>query len=440
MEEKIKSKLILIGISSMLLTCICLMSAVYQTLDNRVEDDIKTSTLAIVAAYEQLNDEQRIEKLSFDDFYITVVKPNGDVVFENIANGNLKNHLSRPEVLEALENGSGEDTRASKTLGYKTYCYAKKLDDGNVLSVSVDVEKLNSVFNNFIPVFLIIGFIVFLVSLVMSKKLTETIVKPIEELGENIDEIGKNIPYKELEPFVNAFNLQQSKKRENEKIRQEFTANVSHELKTPLTSILGYAEMIDIGIAKNEDINEFAGKIHTEAERLIILIGDIIKLSELDEPIDKIRTFEMVDLYEVSEEIRNMLEFNARQKGISIIIQGENPCCVFGDRVMLSELVYNLCDNAIKYNKQGGEVKITLLKETQKIILSFKDNGIGIPQKHQERIFERFYRVDKSRSKETGGTGLGLAIVKHIAIHHNAQISVFSEIDEGTQISVTFNS
>jgi len=439
MEEKIKSRLLLIGVSSMLLTWLCSMFAVYQSFDSRVKNEIKTSTHAIVLAYEQLSYEQRLEKLSFKDFRITVVKPDGNVVFDNVAHGKLENHLSRPEILAALKNGEGEDTRTSETLGYRTYYYAKEIEDGNILRVSMDVKNLNSSFDNFIPIFLIIGLIILLISLIMSKKLTKTIVKPIEELGENIDKIGENIPYKELKPFVKAVNLQQSKKRENEKIRQEFTANVSHELKTPLTSILGYAEMIDTGMAKNEDINEFAGKIHTEAERLITLIGDIIKLSELDEPVDKIRTFEMVDLCEISQEIKNMLEFNARQNCISIIVNGENPCEVFGDRVMLSELVYNLCDNAIKYNKQGGEVKITLSKDIQKVILSVKDTGIGISEKHQDRIFERFYRVDKSRSKQTGGTGLGLAIVKHIAIHHNAQISVFSEIDNGTQVSVVFN-
>lgn len=440
MEEKINSKLLLIGVFSMIITWLFTVFAIYTTFDNRFKEDIKLSTEAIQIAYEQLKDKNELDKLSAKDFRITIIEPKGKVIFDNSVTGNIKNHKTRPEVEEALKEGKGEDTRTSDTLGYKSYYYAVKLSDGNILRVSTNIETLNIAFGRAIPIFLCIGLFILFISIFLAKGLTSSIMKPISEMGENIDTIGENIPYKELEPFVDAIKRQQRKKRENEKIRQEFTANVSHELKTPLTSISGYAEMIETGIAKDEDIKNFAGKIHTEAGRLINLIGDIIKLSELDEPIENIRTFEMVDLYEVAVETKGILEFNANQNDVSIIIEGDKPCNVFGDNSLLNELLFNLCDNAIKYNKPGGEVRIKLKKEGKVVVLNVTDTGIGIPEEYQDRIFERFYRIDKSRSKKTGGTGLGLAIVKHICIYHDAQITVFSEIDNGTQVNVVFNS
>ncbi|MEG1819681.1 MAG: ATP-binding protein [Oscillospiraceae bacterium] len=439
MEEKINSKLLLIGVFSMLITWLFTVFVIYQAVDTRIENDIKTSTRAIEVAYEQMDNEKDFKELSIKQLRITIINSNGTVIFENTAKGEIKNHLSRPEISSAIINGDGEDTRTSETLGYKSYYYATKLSDGNILRVSTNIDTLYSAFGKAIPIFLGIGLFILFISIVIAKKLTKNIMKPIEDMGENIDNIEEKVPYKELEPFAKAISRQQSKKRENEKIRQEFTANVSHELKTPLTSISGYAEMIETGIAKDEDIKCFAGKIHSEAGRLINLIGDIIKLSELDEPIDKIRTFEKVNLYDIAIEIKNLLDFNANHSQISILVEGEENCVVFGDRSMLSELVYNLCDNAIKYNKPGGNVKICLSNENDIVSLSVTDTGIGIPTEYQERIFERFYRVDKSRSKQTGGTGLGLAIVKHVSLNHNANISIHSEIDKGTQVCVVFN-
>lgn len=217
-----------------------------------------------------------------------------------------------------------------------------------------------------------------------------------------------------------------------EQIRQEFTANVSHELKTPLTSISGYAEMIESGIVKEEDINKFAGKIHLEANRMLNLVKDIIRLSELDES-DLHSDFGNVPLLAAAQEAVNPLYPSAENKNITITIDGsENE--IYGDKYMINELIYNLCDNAVRYNNNGG--KVELIIEERKITV--KDTGIGIPKKHQSRIFERFYRVDKSRSKQTGGTGLGLAIVKHIALQHNAEIIIDSDTGKGTAISVIF--
>ncbi len=228
-------------------------------------------------------------------------------------------------------------------------------------------------------------------------------------------------------------------RRSVEKMKQEFTANVSHELKTPLTSISGYAEIIESGIASEEDVKRFSGKIHKEAKRLVALIGDIIKLSRLEEDASDKDRFTIVDLSEVLKECRDSLEVNAANHGVTLEIEAE-PCSIAGEREMVYELVYNLCDNAIRYNKDGGSVLLKSERVGKNAVLTVADTGIGIPPEHIDRVFERFYRVDKSRSKQTGGTGLGLAIVKHIAEHHDAKINIKSKPHKGTEITVVFNS
>lgn len=226
-----------------------------------------------------------------------------------------------------------------------------------------------------------------------------------------------------------------TEKEETEQYRREFSANVSHELRTPLTSISGYAEIITEGIAKPEDVKDFAGKIHREAKRMIALVEDIMKLSKLDEGIMEIPP-DTVDLHLICHEVIGRLKDKAQEARVSIELEGASGVNVTGVKAMLDELVFNLCENAIKYNKIGGKVKVTLTNHPPKLIIS--DTGIGIAQEHQGRIFERFYRVDKSHSKDTGGTGLGLSIVKHIVKQHNASISLASEPGKGTSIEIQF--
>ena len=216
-----------------------------------------------------------------------------------------------------------------------------------------------------------------------------------------------------------------------QKLRREFTANVSHELKTPLTSISGYAEMISTGLASPEDVPEFAGRIQKESKRLLALISDIIRLSSLDE--GAANEQESVDLAEIADECRDVLLKSAEDHGVSLEADAEE-FTVQGSRSLLSEMLYNLMDNAIRYNKEGGSVLVTVRPG----LVSVKDTGIGIPPEHLPHIFERFYRVDKSRSKETGGTGLGLAIVKHIAEKYGASVEVESTPGEGTEIKLKF--
>lgn len=221
-----------------------------------------------------------------------------------------------------------------------------------------------------------------------------------------------------------------------EKHRQEFTANVSHELKTPLQSIIGSAELMENGIVKEEDVPRFVGHIRKEASRLVSLIDDIIRLSQLDEGREMPR--EDVSLRVLSEEVCEVLSDAAKQKNISLEIAGDDGV-VHGVRRLLFEIIYNLCDNGIKYSRQNGYVKVSIAEQPGAVQISVSDNGIGIAPEDQDKVFERFYRVDKSHSKQSGGTGLGLSIVKHAVQYHQGKISVDSELDKGTTISVVFD-
>lgn len=272
-------------------------------------------------------------------------------------------------------------------------------------------------------------------------RLADLVLHPLLELAATPPEQWNNqVPYPELLPFIEALQQRQVQKEENLRQRQEFSANVSHELKTPLTSISGYAEMIETGIAQQEDIKEFAGKIHAEAGRLIAIIRDIIKLSELDEP-QAAAELEWLPLLPIAQDTAGLLAFNAQRAGIDLRVSG---CYsqVFAKKELLEELIYNLCDNAIRYNRPGGWVRIQVTDapaaEGGDVILTISDNGIGISPEHQERIFERFYRADKSRSKASGGTGLGLAIVKHIVLQLQARLQLESQEGQGTSIQIYF--
>ncbi|GHU42775.1 hypothetical protein FACS1894111_07240 [Clostridia bacterium] len=221
-------------------------------------------------------------------------------------------------------------------------------------------------------------------------------------------------------------------------LREEFAANVSHELKTPLTAISGYAELIESGFTKEEDTRRFAGEIRVNAERLLSLINDIIELSELDDGYSEIE-MEQVNLYKKAADCVSMMKLQAEKQGVSVFLEGEADCMVLANQNLIEELLHNLCSNAIRYNEKGGKVTIsTHYTEDKRVVLTVADTGIGIPQKYQQRVFERFYRVDPSRSKKSGGTGLGLAIVKHIVARHNARISLESEEGRGTTIRIVF--
>ena len=437
MKEKINFRFLFIGLLSILLTAVSFTLVFYSAFQEQVKEDLQNSAGIIAKNDDFLTDPNRLAIYGSDQMRITLISPDGQIQYESRADeSRMDNHLSRPEIQSALQNGSGEAMRQSSTLGYDTYYYALRLQNGSILRVSMEIRNMYSIFEKALPMVIVIGFLTLLISIVLSSLLTKQLIKPIEAMAQHMDTMEENTPYKELIPFVRTIKEQQKKKMETAKMRQEFTANVSHELKTPLTSISGYAEMIETGLAKPEDIPVFAEKIHSESQRLLELIGDIMKLSELDEG-KKDLFFERIDLAQVVQETKARLQLQSQKAQVSIVTEGETAP-VNGNLKLLNELAFNLCDNAIRYNHPGGTVTMRTACQEGRVLLVVSDTGIGIAPDHQDRVFERFYRVDKSRSKETGGTGLGLAIVKHIAIQHQALLSMDSKPGIGTTITVSF--
>ena len=281
---------------------------------------------------------------------------------------------------------------------------------------------------------------------VIAARISRKVTEPINAIDPANPELRDAYP--ELQPLIRRIQAQNRQlyeqmnelKEEHKKqdtMRREFTANVSHELKTPLTSISGYAEILGAGMVEEKDVTRFAGKIHDEAQRLITLVGDIIKLSQLDDKDEAILASEPVDLYHVSEEMMSVLSDAAAAKHVNVFLSGTHEV-VPGSPQIIGEMVYNLIDNAIKYNNENGRVQVTVENDGDGAILIVHDNGIGIPRAELPRVFERFYRVDKSHSKEIGGTGLGLSIVKHGAAFHGATVQLDSELGMGTKITLRF--
>lgn len=375
---------------------------------------------------------------SMEELRVTLVDGNGLVILDTVADeAVMENHGDRPEIKAAFETGEGSEVRRSGTLDQDMYYYAVRLENGCVLRVSRQADSIYQIVDLAMPYLLILSGVVFTVCLGLSYLGTEGIMRPIRLIAENVENIETTECYEELMPYIEAIKNQHEDVIQNAQIRQEFTANVSHELKTPLTAISGYSELIENGMVSSESENRrFAREIHKNANRLLTLINDVIRLSELDGA-NKEEVLEPVNLKEIAGTCVNMLQINAEKHMVSLTFEGDDAV-VMATRQMAEEVLYNLCDNAIRYNKEGGSVHVAVKERLNTIVLSVKDTGIGIPKEHQERIFERFYRVDKSRSKSTGGTGLGLAIVKHILLRLDATITVNSEEGEGTEIVVTF--
>jgi len=314
----------------------------------------------------------------------------------------------------------------------------KDTADNNELDelVAKEAGSIYSVFGRILPSLFIIAFFLVILCMVIAHYLTRSLIVPIEKLADNLDEFGNPTDYEELIPFVQMIRRQHQDIIKNARVRQEFTANVSHELKTPLTSISGYAELIETGMASEEDTLRFAHGIHSSANRLLVLINDIIRLSELDST-EQETVMERLNLYQAAKTCVDMLGVSAEKHNVTLDLQGAE-CYITGNKQMMEELLYNLCDNAIRYNNPNGKVVVQVYRVPSFTYLIVEDTGIGIPKEHQERIFERFYRVDKSRSKSSGGTGLGLAIVKHIIAKHDARLELESDKGKGTKVTVIF--
>lgn len=444
MEKKFTKRLMLMGLCSTAVTLALCVLVFFTVFERQAAQDVRIYSDIITAAYYQNGHSLSDMGVGSSDLRVTLIQPDGTVLFDNAVSGNLENHLGRPEVRDALAHGEGHAERHSDTTSQNAYYYAVRLDDGNILRVASDLHSRFDLFRSAIPVLLVCCLIVWVLGWLLSLLLTRQLVQPIVQMGNRLDELDRNVPYPELQPFVDAILRDRDTRRQSETMRQEFTANVSHELKTPLTSISGYAELIETGMAKPKDVAQFAQKIRKESARLLSLVNDILQLSKLDATQEALRgqaeaEFELLDLKDVVSACADNLAVNAQRAYVTLLCEAEHTP-VLGSRSSLDELCMNLCDNAIRYNRPGGKVILSCGTADGRPYLRVRDNGIGISEEQHQRVFERFYRVDKSRSKETGGTGLGLAIVKHIAAIYSAQIELHSIVDQGTDIRVVFRS
>lgn len=438
MAKKTLYKIFAFGVSVITITAVLILSVFYSYSDNQLKEQLRVVESVVENQLAQDYDTAFISNHIDKNVRITLVAKDGTVIADSQESVNkLGNHLNRQEIQQAIKNGEATVTRHSDTQGKKIYYFAKQLDNGNVLRVSTEAKSIGKFFSDYIIYIFLCIIVVIVAAVFVSMGITKSIVKPITQLGQSLDNIDKFKSDEELKPLVNALLQQKKKQKMLDKQKKQFTANVSHELKTPLTSIAGYAELIETGMAKPEDIKPFAGVIRKQALRLVNLSEDIIQLSQLEESDDEDMSFESVNLYEIAQRCVEALNINAINKCVTLNLTGEE-CYIRGKAQLVEELVYNLCDNAIRYNKENGNVTVTVTPLEKGASVSVKDTGIGIPKKYQERIFERFFRVDKSRSKATGGTGLGLAIVKHITQLHDAKLEISSEEGKGTEIIVTF--
>lgn len=546
MTKKIFRGILLSSIITLLLSLVFIVGVQYQ-----IYRDSSYSALQNKAYLISLSaDEEELQKYSSAPERITLVDKNGNVLYDNrAAAAEMENHLSREEIKEALEDGTGYAVRHSQTLGINSCYYAIKLESGNILRVSDEFLAVGAVVLQLLPPIAAIALLAFVLALVLASVISKKILKPINEM--DLEGNISDTAYEELSPFVQKINSQQrrinhqiaelrasrrefetiaenmnegllltdtkghilthnssikrffgvqgdisgqnilalnrsevfrevfenikesrhyestvtlnamyyevtanpvldenntpcgavilvidvTEKEKREKLRREFTANVSHELKTPLTSILGISDMLKNGIVAPDDIKDFGADINKEAERLLSIVNDIIKLSELDE--GTVGDTETVDLYKTANEVAQSLAKVAEKRGVALTVTGENTEIKAGESLIF-EMIYNLCDNAVKYNKENGSVTVTVGNKDGSAFISVKDTGIGIAPEHTDRVFERFYRVDKSRSKQSGGTGLGLSIVKHIAASFGGKITLNSTLGEGTEITVVW--
>ncbi len=558
MQKKIFTVMTAVVAVSLAVFSLVIGGICYSLYKNAAQDELKAVAEIAVSSIGENADFSQLEQDLTDaldyDVRLTFIESDGTVAFDSDADvSEMENHLDREEVREALENGTGEATRVSDTLNKTVYYYAVEYDDG-VLRFSRERSNLLSIFIVVVPIIVCVAGAIFIVTTVISIKLSESLIQPINKLVTQFDPNGDGLgnmetPYEELKPIIRNADLLMRRisknvaklKREKEKItlitdnmveamilldsdytvlsvnrsavkllnpefdprshaklsylttnaqllelldrlkeedsarglvavknrsfrtyinksdfngdygiiifmvdvtesmmseqiRRDFSANVSHELKTPLTTIKGFGEMMENGIITGADnMKKYGGTIYREAERLLYLINDIIRLSEIEEHANS--ETDSIDVLRTAQDVEEILQNKAYNHKVSIFVKGESVV-IEGNQSYMTELLLNLMDNAVKYNNDGGSVWVEVSRSGDNAVIVVRDNGIGIAEKDRERVFERFYRVDKSRSKQTGGTGLGLSIVKHIVAYHNGEIAINSVLGKGTEITV----
>lgn len=382
----------------------------------------------------------------------TLIDADGSVLFDSAApagGASWENHADRPEVREALESGEGATSRHSTTLNADTLYAAAPLSNGSVVRLAETRASLVAFFATdlMMPVALALLAAVVLV-LVLSRLLTRHLMRPLDNL--DVSSPLDNAAYAEMQPLLERIDSQQRTLRAQneelaraESLRRDFSANVSHEMKTPLQVISGYAELMANNMVPAEEVPRFAGLIYEESQAMRALINDVLVLSRLDESSGDIAQTGPVNLAAVADRVVHRLAVPAQEAGVAVSLEAV-PVWVEGSELLLEQMIYNLVENAVRYNHEGGTVQVSIAEEAgegathpaSEAVVRVADTGAGIPLEAQEKIFERFYRLDKSRSKETGGTGLGLAIVKHAALYHGGEVSLESEEGRGTTFTV----
>lgn len=382
-----------------------------------------------------------------DHTRITLISEDGTVLYDSqFPAETLSDHSTREEIQEALQSGTGESFRYSESLSRRTINYAMQLDNGTILRLSMLQNTVLELLVNLLNPMMVVVLLAIFLSIWLASRFSKSLIQPINSI--DIENPDTRFIYEEMRPFLHRIMAQnkqiykqmeelQEEHSRQDAMRREFTANVSHELKTPLTSISGFAEIIRDGFVKMEDIPHFADNIYKEAQRLIILVNDILKLSRLEEGMKIEDDMTDVELLSLCQEVTERLQLHAKKQNVTLTCDG-TPSTIRGIRNMLDEIICNVCDNAIKYNHSGGTVSIHVSHADTEVCVQVKDTGIGIPTEDLDRIFERFYRVNKSHSKEVGGTGLGLSIVKHGMAFHNARITLNSEEGRGTEVCLYF--
>ena len=388
-------------------------------------------------------DEMRsfLDGLVFVDMRCTLVGSDGRVIYDNYMDpSQMENHSERDEIVAAKNNGQGAISRKSQTLGTDLLYAAALVDNGIVLRLGESRTSLASFLAGIALQLLLSLVVIFVVSLVAARLLTKMIVRPFREV--DLTKPIENTTYSELDPFFERIDEQRRQLESNNlelaravEMRREFAGNVSHEMKSPLQVIGGYAELMQNGIVAPEDIPRFAALIKDESESMRMLIDDVMMLSRLDERTDSMT--DRVSLPEVVRRVAGKLEPAADKRSISVILRLADEVIVIGSEGLVEQMVFNLVDNAIKYNRDAGAVRVTVSSKDGRALLSVADEGPGVPVELRERIFERFFRVDSSRSRETGGTGLGLAIVKHVAESLGGEVRVADSVQGGADFRVS---
>lgn len=548
MNKKIFRSTCLVAFFVFLLSLVMIFGILFDHFESMLTKELKSEAEYIAKAVDQAG-EDYLSAINSYDARITLISPDGTVLFDSVADpSSMGNHLGREEVQKALKYGAGESSRISNTFTEKTYYYAVKTANGDILRLSNTQFSIFQLLLSLLQPMAFVCAAALIIAAVLSSKVSKSIVAPINSIdlenpensevydelsplltkianqkkaidrqikeamknqerfriiSENMSEgfavtdseghlltynkvllnilgmeekdtsnilkynrsnefikcmeevldgrhsectinVGQNIYSVMANPVFDGTSVIGSvivlfditSKIEGEKMRREFTANVSHELKTPLTSISGFAEIIKNGGLPREVVEDFSVSIYEEAQRLITLVNDIIKLSKLDEE-SSLYSFEQVDLHDVANRVVSRLKNDAEGRNLTVSVIG-GSATVPAVLQITEEMIYNLVDNAIKYNKEGGNIDILINDSQYSASIIVRDTGIGIPLSHQSRVFERFYRVDKSHSKEIGGTGLGLSIVKHGAMYMGASVKLESEEGKGTSVCITF--